>query len=148
MSRETGGSSGGDNVPLVRRLRPRAGPVRREQAVLAHEPQYPLARDPDAVHRPQPGPHLAVARAGPGGAGEVGADSREQVRIGDGGLRATVCWARPRSGLRRAGVLRRVERGPWNLPDMADPRDPVAAAGRWGGRRGGWPNSDRAISGG
>src|SRR4051812_41509929 len=57
---------GGDNVPLVRRLRPRAGPVRREQAVLAHEPQYPLARDPDAVHRPQPGPHLAVALASPG----------------------------------------------------------------------------------
>src|SRR3712207_8965429 len=27
----------GDDVPLVRRLRPRAGPVRREQGVLAHQ---------------------------------------------------------------------------------------------------------------
>src|SRR3712207_2653711 len=39
----------GSDVPLVRRLRSRVGPVRREQGVLAHQPQHPLARDADAV---------------------------------------------------------------------------------------------------
>src|SRR3954447_20067259 len=104
--------------------------------MLAHQPQHPLARDLDAVHRSQSGPHLAVALAGPGRAGEVGADGREQVLVRDGGLRAAACRARPRSGLGRAGLLRGVERGPWDLPDLADPRDTVAAAGGWGGHVG------------
>src|SRR3954468_1765508 len=126
----------GGDVPLVRRLRPRSGPVRREQGVLAHQPQHPLARDPDTVHRSQSGPDLAVTLTGPRRAGEVSADSGQQVRIGDGRLRATACWARSRPGLRRARLLRGVERGPRDLPDLADPRDTVAAAGGCGGHGG------------
>src|SRR5215217_785900 len=67
----------GDDVPVMYGLGTRAGPMRREQGVLAHQPQHPLARDPDAVHRPQPGPDLAVALAAPGRAREVGADGRK-----------------------------------------------------------------------
>src|SRR3954451_13082395 len=104
--------------------------------MLAHQPQYPLARDPDGVHRPPPGPHPAGAPARPGRAGEVGADGREQVLVRDGGLRAAPCRARPRSGLGRAGLLRGVERGPWDVPDLADPRATIAAAGDWGGHVG------------
>ena len=36
-------------------LRPRLGPVRREQGMLAHQPQHLLTRHPGAVHRPQLG---------------------------------------------------------------------------------------------
>ena len=123
-------------VPLVRRLRPRAGPVRREQGVLAHQPQHPLARDPDAVHRPQPGPDLAMALAGPGRAREVGPDRRQQVLVGDGRLRPTARRARRGLGAVRPGLARGVERGPRHLPDAADARDTVAAAGGRGGRLG------------
>ena len=123
-----------DDVPVMQRLRPRTGAVRREQAVLAHEPQHPLTRNPDAVHRPQPGPDLAVALAGPWRAGEISADGREQVFVRDGGLGAAAGRVQLRPGFGRAGLLRGVERRSWNVPDLADPRDPVAAARGWGGR--------------
>src|SRR5918992_479312 len=55
----------GDDVPVVRPVGPGSGPMRRQQGVLAHQPQHAPARHPDAVHRAQPGPHLAVALAGP-----------------------------------------------------------------------------------
>src|SRR5918912_1378671 len=102
--------------------------------MLAHQPQHALARDPDAVQRPQPGPDLAVALAAPGRAREVGPDGGEQVRVGDGRLRAATCRARRPSGLARARLTRGVEGGSGNLPDVADARGAVAAAGAWGGR--------------
>ena len=67
-------------LALVRRLAALAGAVRREQGVLAHQPQDALARDPDAVDHPQAGPDLAVPLAGPGRAREVGLDGGEQGR--------------------------------------------------------------------
>jgi hypothetical protein len=46
----------GDDVPAVRRAGPGAGPVGREQGVLAHQPQHALARHSDAVDGAQPSP--------------------------------------------------------------------------------------------
>ena len=56
--------------------------MRRQQAVLAHQPGYPFARDPDPVHHPQPRPHLAMSLAVPGRTGEIGADRRQQGVVG------------------------------------------------------------------
>src|SRR5829696_7141830 len=120
-----------DDPALVRRFRPWAGPVRREQGVLA---QHPLARDPDAVHRPQPGPGLAMALASPGRAREVGPDRRQQILVGDGRLRPAARWARSGLGAVRPGLARGVERGPRHLPDAADARDTVGTAGGRGRR--------------
>src|SRR5215212_7529521 len=124
----------GDDVPVMYGLGTRAGPMRREQGVLAHQPQGALARDPDAVHRPQPGPDLPVAIAGPGRAREVGSDRRQQILVGDGWPWAAARRARPGPGIVRACLTHGVERGPGHLPDAADAGDPVAAAGGRGGR--------------
>jgi len=58
-----------------------AGAVRRQQRVLAHQPQHALAGDAHAIQGAQPGPDLAVSLAGPGRAGEVSADGREQILV-------------------------------------------------------------------
>src|SRR3954463_13241293 len=69
----------GDDVTVVRGVGAAAGAVRRQQRVLAHQPQHALAGDAPAIEGAQPGPDLAVSLAGPGRAGEVSADGREQV---------------------------------------------------------------------
>src|SRR5215211_1848997 len=125
----------GDDVTVVRRLALLAGAVRRQQGVLAHQPQGALARHPDAVAHAQAGPDLAVPLAGPGRAREVGSDRRQQILVGDGWPWAAARRARPGPGIvRRACLTHGVERGPGHLPDAADAGDPVAAAGGRGGR--------------
>jgi len=92
----------GDDVALMRRLGARAGTMRRQQGMSTHDPQHPLARHPDGVDHPQPGPDLAVAFTGPWRAGEISADRRQEGRI-------RYRWLRPASlRLRRwpRGVIR------------------------------------------
>ena len=66
-----------DDAAVVRLGRAALRAVRRQQGVLAHQPQHPLARDPDAVQHPQPRPYLAMSLAVPGRTGKVGADRRQ-----------------------------------------------------------------------
>ena len=119
----------GDDAAVVRLGRAALRAVRRQQGVLAHQPQDPLARDADAVEHAQARPDLAMAFARPGRAREVRPDGGEQVGVGDRRLR-------PAPGRRdrrpRRGGARGVEARPRHAPDLADPRDAVAPSG--GGR--------------
>jgi len=51
---------GGDDLPLVAVLVPTAGAVGREQGVLAHHAQEPLAGDADGVAHAKARPYLAM----------------------------------------------------------------------------------------
>src|SRR5512144_2898756 len=108
--------------------------MRREQAVLAHDPQHPGPADPDAVDHPQPGPHLAVPLAGPRRAGQVAADGGEQLDIAERWFRAASTGrALERPSLLAPGV---VERGSRHAPGRTDPAHAVGPAGRRRGRGG------------
>src|SRR5690349_7774621 len=121
----------GDDLAVVRSGLAGAGPIRRQQAVVAHQPQHPLARDPDAVHHPQPGPYLAMALAMPGRTGEIGADCHQQGIVGHRRLRSTTLR---RNGRRAIGLVPvSIERGSRHLPNTAHLCDPIAAAGARGG---------------
>src|SRR5271157_6201098 len=76
----------GDDPPIVRRLRAHASAMRRQQGMLAHEPQQAFARHPHAIDRTQPGPDLPMAFAGPRRSFEVGADGGKQILVADAGL--------------------------------------------------------------
>src|SRR5215217_5248713 len=115
---------------LVRRLRPRAGPMRRQQGVLAHQAQDALARHPDAVDRAPPGPDLAVALAGPGRAPEVVLDGGEQRVVGHRRLRPA---AHQLGGAARPWLASGVEAGARHRPDPADAGDAVAVTAGGGG---------------
>src|SRR5215212_2988227 len=115
---------------LVRRLRPRAGPMRRQQGVPAHQAQDALARHPDAVDRAQPGPDLAVALAGPGRAPEVVLDGGEQRVVGHRRLRPA---AHRLGGAARPWLASGVEAGARHRPDPADAGDAVAVTAGGGG---------------
>jgi hypothetical protein len=55
----------GDDRAVVRAwLAPPTGPLRRQQAGLAEQPQHPLAADLDAALAAQPSPDLAITLAG------------------------------------------------------------------------------------
>ena len=56
----------------------------REQIVLAHQAEHPLAGNPDVATDPKPSPDLAVALALPGH--EVGFDRHQQRLVRDRGL--------------------------------------------------------------
>jgi hypothetical protein len=119
------------NDPAVVRLelaRPRT--VRRQQGVLAHHPQDPLARHADVIAHAQARPDLAMSFARPGRACEVVPDGGEQIGVGDHRLRPAPC-RRDRRIPRRVGTGR-VEARPRHAPDAADARDAVASPG--GGR--------------
>ena len=94
----------------------------REQIVLAHQAEHPLAGNPDVATDPKPSPDLAVALALPGRCLQVGFDRHHQRLVRDRGLRSpTLC----RRAARRAGrrSWRRTRRGPC-------PRRRRPAAGR------------------
>jgi hypothetical protein len=77
----------GDDLPVMVVGGAWAGAVWRQEGVLAHQPQHPLARDAQPVPDAQPRPDLAMALARPGRAGEVGPDRRQQGGVRDRGLR-------------------------------------------------------------
>ena len=119
-----------DDAAVVRLGRAALRAVRRQQGVLAHQPQHPLARDANAVEHAQARPDLAVTLSGPGRAREVRPNGGKQVGIGDRRLRP----APGRRGRRRPrrSAARGIEARPRHAPDPADPRDAVAPSG--GGR--------------
>ena len=112
-----------------------AAAMGREQIVLAHQAEHPLAGNPDVATDPKPSPDLAVALALPGRCLQVGFDRHQQRLVRDRGLRSpTLCR-------RRLGVLaggHGVERGAGHAPGGADPPQAVdqTRAGRGGGTTG------------
>jgi hydroxybutyrate-dimer hydrolase len=124
---------GGDRAAVVVRRTGRA-PMRGEQAVLAHDPQHAGPADPDAVDHPQPGPHLAVALAGPRRARQVPANGGEQVGVAERRFRAASTGrSLGRPSLLAPGV---VKRGSRHAPDRAHTAHPVNVPGRRRGRGG------------
>ena len=109
-----------------------AAAMGREQIVLAHQAEHPLAGNPDVATDPKPSPDLAVALALPGRCLQVGFDRHQQRLVRDRGLRSpTLCR-------RLLGVLaggHGVERGAGHAPGGADPPQAVGQtrAGRGGG---------------
>ena len=98
-----------------------------------HDPQHPRARDPDAVHDPQPRVDLPMALAPKRGAREVGVDRRQQLGVRHRGFRT------PPSGLlARLPLLLAcppgVERRARAVPGLAHALDPVAPSCHLGGR--------------
>ena len=70
-----------------------AAAMGREQVVLAHHPEHPLAGNTDATTDPKPSPDLAVSLALPGGCLQVGLDGHRQSLVRDRGLRSpALCW--------------------------------------------------------
>ena len=109
-----------------------AAAMGREQVVLAHQAEHPLAGNPDVATDPKPSPNLAVALALPGRCLQVGLDGHQQRLVRDRGLRSPTLCRRP------LGVLagrHGVERGAGQTPGGADPPQAVgqARAGRGGG---------------
>ena len=109
-----------------------AAAMGREQIVLAHQAEHPLAGNPDVATDPKPSPDLAVALALPGRCLQVGFDRHQQRLVRDRGLRSpTLCR-------RLLGVLaggHGVARGAGHAPGGADPPQAVGQtrAGRGGG---------------
>ena len=109
-----------------------AAAMGREQIVLAHQAEHPLAGNTDVATDPKPSPDLAVALALPGRCLQVGFDRHQQRLVRDRGLRSpTLCR-------RLLGVLaggHGVERGAGHAPGGADPPQAVGQtrAGRGGG---------------
>ena len=124
---------GGDRAVMVVRRTGRAA-MRREQAVLAHDPQHAGPADPDAVAHPQPGPDLAVPLAGPRRAGQVAADGGEQLGIAQRRFRAGSAGRSP--GWPRVLVPGIVERGSCHAPDRADTLHAIGLTRRRRGRGG------------
>ena len=76
-----------------------AAAMGREQIVLAHQAEHPLAGNPDVATDPKPSPDLAVALALPGRCLQVGFDRHQQRLVRDRGLRSprfaggcSACW--------------------------------------------------------
>src|SRR5512135_139381 len=104
----------------------------RQEAVLTHQPEHPLAGDAEALLEAQPGPDLAVAPALERRCRQIGPDGGEQVGVGDRGLRAALARRRL-AGLVRPRRSAGVERGPGHAPRRTHALDAVGPAG---GRRG------------
>src|SRR5450756_511787 len=84
--------------------------VRRQQAVLPHQPQHPLAGNPKTIEHAQPRPHFAMTLADPGGASEISADGAQHRTIRDRRLGTSAGRWRRRTGtllLQPPGVERR-----------------------------------------
>ena len=112
----------------------RAAAMGREQVVLAHHPEHPLAGNTDATTDPKPSPDLAVSLALPGGCLQVGLDGHQQSLVRDRGLRSpALCWWALSGGLLPG--FHGVERGTGKTPGRTDPLEAVGQtrAGRGGG---------------
>jgi hypothetical protein len=96
--------------------------VAGEDAVLAHDPEHAAYRGADAALLPEPRPDLAVAFADEEVRGEHGADFREDLLVGEEGLRAAL------RGDLRLGVRQRLvalDGGAGEPPRAADTQDAV-----------------------
>src|SRR5918912_1485239 len=102
-----------------------ADPMRREQAVLAHQAADPPGRGADAGVA-QPGPDLAVALAVQARRQDLPADVREQLGIGAGADRTATC--RDSGGRGTDGCTMAVDRGAGEAPDLGDLNHAVAPA--------------------
>ena len=115
-----------------------AAALGREQIVLAHQAEHPLAGNPDVATDPKPSPDLAVALALPGRCLQVGFDRHQQRLVRDRGLRSpTLCR-------RLLGVLaggHGVERGAGHAPGSSLPRGARRRARRGRGRGPGEPGA-------
>ena len=93
----------------------------REQVVLAHHPEHPLAGNTDATTDPKPS--RAVSLALPGGCLQVGLDGHQQSLVRDRGLRSpALCWWALSGGLL---PFHGVERGTGKTPGRTDPLEAV-----------------------
>ena len=111
-----------------------AAAMGREQIVLAHQAEHPLAGNPDVATDPKPSPDLAVALALPGRCLQVGLDGHQQSLVRDRGLRSpALCWWALSGGLLPG--FHGVERGTGKTPGRTDPLEAVGQtrAGRGGG---------------
>ena len=115
----------GDDLTVMGISAAAAAAMGREQVVLAHHPEHPLAGNPDATTDPKPSPDLAVSLALPGGCLQVGLDGHQQSLVRDRRLRPpALCWAALSGGMLPG--LQGVERGTGKIPGRTDPRGPVA----------------------
>ena len=104
-----------------------AAAMGREQIVLAHQAEHPLAGNPDVATDPKPSPDLAVALALPGRCLQVGFDRHQQRLVRDRGLRSpTLC--RRLLGVLAGASWRRTRSGPCPMQAVGQTR-----AGRGGG---------------
>src|ERR1035437_4642115 len=102
--------------------------VRRQQTVLPHQPQHPLAGNPKTIEHAQPRPHLAITLADSGGASEISADGVQHRTIRDRRLGTSAGRWRRRTGtllLPPPGVERRTG----NTKPVTDTGNAVAPAG-------------------
>src|SRR4051812_35323981 len=116
---------GGGDGAVMGALLGAADPMRRQQAVLAHQPPDPPGRGADAGMA-QPGPDLAVALAMQTRAEDLGTNVLEQLGIRAGPDRAAArrCGRRLDAGRRAMAV----DRSPREAPDPGDPGQAVGAA--------------------
>jgi len=73
----------GDDAAVMGGVLARQVAVWRQQAILPHQPQHPLAGNSNAVKHAQPCPDLAVSLANPGRSLEIGADGAQHRGIRD-----------------------------------------------------------------
>ena len=110
-----------------------AAAMGREQVVLAHHPEHPLAGNTDATTDPKPSPDLAVSLALPGGCLQVGLDGHQQSLVRDRGLPSpALCWWALSGGLLPG--FHGVERGTGKTPGRTGPaggRRPNPCRERW-----------------
>ena len=126
----------GDDLTVMGISATAAAAMGREQVVLAHHPEHPLAGNTDATTDPKPSPDLAMSLALPGGCLQVGLDGHQQSLVRDRGLRSpTLCRGALSAGLLPG--LHGVERGTGKTPGRTNPLEAVgqARAGR------GWRHS-------
>jgi hypothetical protein len=95
-----------------------ADPVRRKQAVLAHQAADPPGRGANAGMA-QAGPDLTVTLAMQARAEDLGTDVLDQLDIGAGSDRTSACRTGRCRGTGRRAVA--VDRGTGQAPDAGDP---------------------------
>src|SRR5439155_427253 len=98
-------------------------PLGRQEAVAAHESQHPLARDPDGLLAPKPGPDLAVALAAERALTDHILDGGEDLCVGDRARWPGAVSATGRTGRDQPSVIQRRAR---RLEDAAHHRDRVS----------------------
>ena len=109
-----------------------AAAMGREQIVLAHQAEHPLAGNPDVATDPKPSPDLAVALALPGRCLQVGFDRHQQRLVRDRGLRSNRRFDRRLLGVLAGGNF--VDSCIWPCPRRRRPaagRRPDPCRARW-----------------
>jgi len=71
----------GDDVTVVGCALARQVAVWRQQAILPHQPQHPLAGNSNVIEHAQPRPYLAMTLTNPGRTLEIGMDCAQQRSV-------------------------------------------------------------------